>query len=310
MYQPLRPAQTAFFPVRRHRYHVRSWGEPRPGTPPLVLLHGWMDVGASWQFVVDAHALAGPDGEGRHALAPDWRGFGLTEGPPTDNYWFADYLADLDRLLDQVAPDQQVDLAGHSMGGNVAMLYAGARPGRIRRLVNLEGFGLPATKPGQAPARHAEWMDELKRAAGSGLGMATYADAEGVAQRLMKNNPRLPRDKALWLAQHWARPVAQADGRVRWQILADPAHKTIGAQLYRADEACAHFSAIAAPTLMLEADGNTLARWGGPYTLDDWHERLRNVRDCRIATVADAGHMLHHDQPARVAQVIADFLDA
>ncbi|MES2184917.1 MAG: alpha/beta hydrolase [Pseudomonadota bacterium] len=308
MYQPLCPARTAFVPLRHHRYHVRSWGEPRAGTPPLVLLHGWMDVGASWQFVVDALAVRG--GDGRQTLAPDWRGFGLTEGPPTDHYWFPDYLADLDALLDQLAPGQQVDLAGHSMGGNVAMLYAGARPGRIRRLVNLEGFGLPATEPGQAPARHAEWMDELKQAAGGGLGMATYADAEGVARRLMKNNPRLPLDKALWLAQHWARPVAQADGRVRWQILADPAHKTIGAQLYRADEACAHFSSITAATLVLEADGAPLARWDGRYTLDDWHKRLRKVRDCRIATVAEAGHMLHHDQPARVAQLIGDFLDA
>ena len=307
MYQPLRPARTAFFPVRNHRYHVRSWGQPRVGTPPLVLLHGWMDVGASWQFVVDA--LASPGGGGRQTLAPDWRGFGLTEGPPTDHYWFPDYLADLDALLDQLAPGQPVDLAGHSMGGNVAMLYAGARPGRIRRLVNLEGFGLPATEPGEAPARHAEWMDELKRTAGGSLGMATYADAEGVAQRLMKNNPRLAPDKALWLAQHWARPVVQADGRVRWQILGDPAHKTVGAQLYRVDEACAHFSAITAATLVLEADGNPLARWEDRYTLDDWHGRLRKVRDCRIATVADAGHMLHHDQPARVARLIGDFLD-
>jgi pimeloyl-ACP methyl ester carboxylesterase len=40
-----------------------------------------------------------------------------------------------------------VDLVGHSMGGNIAMLYAGVRPARIRRLVNLEGFGMPPSQP-------------------------------------------------------------------------------------------------------------------------------------------------------------------
>jgi pimeloyl-ACP methyl ester carboxylesterase len=64
---------------------------------------------------------------------------------------FADYLADLDQLLDHYAPGEAVDLVGHSMGGNVAMMYAGVRPARIRRLVNLEGFGMPATRPARRP---------------------------------------------------------------------------------------------------------------------------------------------------------------
>ncbi len=74
--------------------------------------------------------------------------FGQTSTPQADHYVFADYLADLDMLLDHYAPGQAVDLVGHSMGGNVAMMYAGVRPERIRRLVNLEGFGMPATPPG------------------------------------------------------------------------------------------------------------------------------------------------------------------
>jgi pimeloyl-ACP methyl ester carboxylesterase len=48
-------------------------------------------------------------------------------------------------------PGMPVDLLGHSMGGNVVMSYAGVRPQRIRRLVNLEGFGLPDMAADQAP---------------------------------------------------------------------------------------------------------------------------------------------------------------
>ena len=153
MYQVRRPSRSEFRPVRGLSYHLRVWGEPDPQTPPLVLVHGWMDVSASWQFMVDALS------QDRWIVAPDWRGFGLTrsEGPPVDSYWFPDYLGDLDALLDQIAPDRPVDLVGHSMGGNVATIYAGVRPARVRRLVNLEGFGMPATRPSQAPGRYAQW---------------------------------------------------------------------------------------------------------------------------------------------------------
>src|SRR3569832_1320774 len=130
MYQAKKAARSEFVPIRNQQYHVLTRGEPAPGRPPLVLVHGWMDVAASWQFMVDAF-----DGE-RHAIAPDWRGYGLTTGPATDSYWFPDYLADLDALIDRVSPVAPVGLVGHSMGGDVAMMYAGARPQRIRRLVN------------------------------------------------------------------------------------------------------------------------------------------------------------------------------
>jgi pimeloyl-ACP methyl ester carboxylesterase len=159
-YAPRRAARRDFHAVRSLRYHVNQWGDATlaaPERPPLVLLHGWMDVGASFQFVVDA--LQQP----RYVIAPDWRGFGLTESPGSDCYWFPDYLADLDALLDALLPGQTVDLLGHSMGGNIAMIYAGVRPARVRRLVNLEGFGLPESRPEQAPRRYAHWLDELRR---------------------------------------------------------------------------------------------------------------------------------------------------
>ncbi|MDZ4126271.1 MAG: alpha/beta fold hydrolase, partial [Hydrogenophaga sp.] len=158
MYQALRASRSEFVPVRNLSYHVRVWGQPSDSVAPLVLVHGWMDVGASWQFVVDALQTE------RWIIAPDWRGFGHTklEGPPVDSYWFPDYMADLDALLDHYAGERKVDLVGHSMGGNIAMMYAGVRPQRLEHLVNLEGFGMPETRPAQAPGRYAQWMDEIK----------------------------------------------------------------------------------------------------------------------------------------------------
>jgi pimeloyl-ACP methyl ester carboxylesterase len=299
MYQPKRASRSEFVPLRNLRYHVRLWGEPQAGEAPLVLLHGWMDVAASWQFVVDAFARE------RFVIAPDWRGYGLTEGPPTDNYWFPDYLADLDFLLDHYVADAPVDLAGHSMGGNIAMLYAGVRPQRIRRLVNLEGFGMAATHPEQAPGRYAKWIDELKAYHRGELALNGYDAIEGVAERLMKTNRRLPRDKAEWLARHWARQGAGG----RWHILGDAAHKIVNANLYRVDEVLATFRRIAAPVLSIEASDDSLGRWWkGRYTLAEYRQRLQDVSDVQLSQVDDAGHMLHHDRPAEVARLIEEFL--
>jgi pimeloyl-ACP methyl ester carboxylesterase len=301
MYQPQKPSRTEFVPVRHLSYHVRQWGQPDAAQPPLVLVHGWMDVSASWQFVVDAMRTE------RWIIAPDWRGFGLTrtEGPAPDSYWFPDYLADLDILIDHFAGERAVDLVGHSMGGNVAMMYAGARPQRIRRLVNLEGFGMPTTKPAQAPGRYAQWMDQIKALHRGENGLKAYGSVDEVAQRLMKTNPRLPQDKADWLARQWAAPNASGG----WEVLGDAGHKVINANLYQVEEALALYRGISAPVLSVTASDDSMAQWWkGRFSLAEFHERLRSVSNLRNAEVPDAGHMMHHDQPEHLAGLIEDFL--
>lgn len=302
MYKEKRPSRSEFVPIRGLQYHVQHWGPATSELPPLLLVHGWMDVAASYQFMVDA--LSDAFAQGRRIIAPDWRGFGQTV-VNTDNFWFPDYLADLDFLLDQLAPGQAVDLVGHSLGGNIAMIYSGVRPERIRKLVNLEGFGLAATRPSQAPGRFAKWMDELKAMHSGSMDLKSYNDASGVAQRLMKTNPRLPADKAQWLATRWAQPDAQG----QWKILGHAAHKITNANIYRVDEMMEVYQRITAPVLAVEASGDSLAQWWqGSYTLSEYHERLKNVRQVQIAVIEDAGHMLHHDQPEQLARLIENFL--
>jgi pimeloyl-ACP methyl ester carboxylesterase len=299
MYQVKRPPRSEFVAVRNLRYHVQVWGEPAPEKTPLVLVHGWMDVAASYQFVVDALS------HDHYVIAPDWRGYGQTDSGGVDNYWFPDYLADLDFLLDHYAPGQQVNLVGHSMGGNVVMLYAGVRPERIRRLVNLEGFGMPATTPDQAPGRYAKWMDELKKLHKGEMDLKAYDTAAGVARRLMKTNPRLSADKANWLAEHWANENAEG----KWSILGQPAHKISNAQLYRVEEVLEIYKCISMPVLAVEASDNSLDMWWkGKFTLAQYHERIRVVQQLEIGRIEDAGHMMHHDQPEVLAAMIERFI--
>ena len=286
----MRQSESLFFDVRRLRYHVRHWlGEP---ARRIVVLHGWMDVSASFQFLVDAMS---PEWD---VYAPDWRGYGLTDWDRSDCYWFPDYLGDLDALLERIQPDGAVNLVGHSLGGNVAMLYAGVRPARVAQLVNLEGFGMSATRPEQAPGRYARWLEELR----APPRLRSYEDFAALADRLQKNNSRLSRERAEYLARHWGR---EADGSV--VLRGDPAHKIVNPILYRYEEARAIWQEITAPVLWVDAsESETLKRIG--IGSAQYAERRSAIANIRYVTVPDAGHMLHHDQPEALARLIEDFL--
>jgi len=288
---PMRPSESLHFEIRRLRYHVRHWRGDRARR--MVLLHGWMDVSASFQFLVDA--LAGD----WDVYAPDWRGYGMTDWGQSDCYWFPDYVADLDALLEHIQPDEAVNLVGHSLGGNVAALYAGVRPSRIAKLVNLEGFGMSATRPEQAPERYARWLRELR----DRPRLWPYASFAALADRLQKNNPRLTRERAEFLARHWGREAS--DGKV--VLRGDPAHKIVNPILYRYDEARAIWRQATAPVLWVDAsESDSLKRMG--IAEHEYAERRAAFRTLRHETLAGAGHMLHHDQPERLARLIEEFL--
>jgi pimeloyl-ACP methyl ester carboxylesterase len=287
----MKPSESLYYDVRGLRYHVRHW--PGDAARRVVLLHGWMDVSASFQFLVDA--LAGD----WDVYAPDWRGYGLTDWGKSDCYWFPDYVADLDILLERIQPQGAIDLVGHSLGGNVACLYAGVRPPRVKRLANLEGFGMGVTLPGEAPKRYARWLDELHE----NSGFRPYPDFGALADRLQKNNPRLPRLRAEFLAQHWGHQLP--DGRVL--LRGDPAHKIVYPVLYRYEETRACWQQVTARVLWMDAaQSDTLSRIG--LSAGEHAERRAAFRDLRHVTVHNAGHMLHHDQPAEVARLLEEFL--
>ena len=288
------PSRSRFIDVRGLRYHLREWGT---AGRTLVMLHGWMDVSASFQFVVDAL------GSDWRVVAPDWRGFGLTERPRADCYWYPDYLADLEWVLDDAVGGEPALIVGHSMGGNVALMYAGARPQRVRAVVNLEGFGLRPTHPEQAPGRFAQWIDQLKQ----GAALRDYASREEVAARLMKNNPRLLAERATFLASYWSQP----DGAGRFRVAGDPAHRIVNPTLYRIDEVLACWRSVECPVLWVRAAQTDVLRHVGAdrdAALREIETRKSALRDVESVVVENAGHMLHHDQPDEVARLIDDFV--
>ncbi|MCC5868616.1 MAG: alpha/beta hydrolase [Gammaproteobacteria bacterium] len=289
-YRPRRKPQSLDLEIRGLSMRVHSWGDE--AGRPVILLHGWGDCGATWQFLVDELP------QDWRLLAPDWRGFGDSAWGH-GAYWFPDYLADLDALLDALYPDQRVDLVGHSMGGNVAGLYAGARPERVRRIVSLEGFGLKDVPPDQAPHRYRQWLDDVK----APQPFQTYADHAALARRLMRRNPHLGEGQALFVAAHWT----GEDSEGRFVIKTDPAHRWVNPVLYRRAEAQACWAAIEAPVLFLLARESHFYTEEGARFIDADFGRA-HFRDLREMWLEDCGHMLHWERPAAVADLVVEFL--
>jgi pimeloyl-ACP methyl ester carboxylesterase len=286
----LKPSTTERIALRGLDYNVRRWGPA--DAPRVFLLHGWMDTSATFQFVVDAL---------RHdwqLIAPDWRGYGQSTWLNRP-YWFPDYYADLDALLAHYAPDTPVRLVGHSMGANIASIYAGLRPQRVAQLAMLDFLGLKPPADADAPTVLGRWLD----AQAAPPPVRAYADAAALARRLCDINPRLTPARAAFLAQHLAR--ARSDGEV--EIAGDPWHKIPAPAVYRIEDAMACWRRVRASALMLiSGQGYVLDRFGDEP--DELQRRLDCFADVRVLTVADAGHNLQHDQPEQVAQALEDFL--
>lgn len=285
----MKNSDSTILTIRSQRYHVRTWG--RPEWPKIFFLHGWMDVSASFQFVVDAMH------KDWHVIAPDWRGFGLSEWA-RHGYWFPDYIADLDALIAHFSPQQAVNVFGHSMGGNVANLYAGIRPACVAKLILAEGFGLPPSRPEKAPERYAQWLDEIN----SPPALRPYDSLDAVAARLKSNNPRMDEAHARFLAPHWAEQKNSGE----FDLRADPRHKMVNPLLYRVEEAMACWRKIEAPVLWLWGDGEWMKKWlkGGDEALNAYRACYRELKEIRVP---DAGHMMHHDNPTEVARVLEEF---
>jgi pimeloyl-ACP methyl ester carboxylesterase len=284
----MKTSRSEFIDVRGLRYHVRRWGPP--DAPTLYILHGLLDVSASFQLVVDALR------RDWNVIAPDWRGCGLSEWP-VDGYWFPDYLADLEWVVNHYSGDTPVAMAGHSMGGNIASLYAGIRPQRVSRLAVLDSLSVPETPEAMLPKRFLRWFAELADPPVNKV----YASFDELAQRVRHRHPKLSAERAAFVARCWARETAP--GRV--ELLGDPKHRLRMPNLYRVSESIVIWKQVTAPVLCLDAGESSFA---GLLTDAQRDARRGAFRRLRTGVVPGASHMLHHDHPEETAAQLEAFL--
>jgi pimeloyl-ACP methyl ester carboxylesterase len=280
IYTPERPPRANRIVVRGIDYAITEWGDR--SAPLMLFLHGFADCGSTFQFVVDAFE------QDWHVVAPDWRGFGNTRVEAAA-FWFPDYLADLDQLLTHFSGDEPARIVGHSMGGNIAGLYAGAFPERVAALVNIEGFGLADSNPADAPQHYRDWITRSRDLPGA----TERDDFDVLAEAILRRNPRMSPAQATYVAHCWATEIAS--GKVRLKL--HPVHKLPNAVLYRRAEAQACWREVTADVLLVAGrDSGFGAPDGLPFPRQ------------QTAWIEESGHMLHFEQPAALAGVIEKFL--
>lgn len=286
---PFLQSRTETIDIRGVNYCVRHWGAP--DAPALFFLHGRMDSSATFQFVVDALR------QSWHVIAPDWRGYGASEWLSRP-YWFHDYYADFDHLLAHYSADKPARVAGHSMGANIASIYAGVRPGRIAQLAMLDFLGLKPEQEGGVPAAIGSWLDAIQEQPK----MRAYPDHAALARRLMASNPRLDEKRAAFLSRAVSR--IGPDGRI--EMACDPWHKVPSPLPYRVEDAKAVWRNIEAPVLMLVADqGFVHMRFGNDPA--EYRSRIESFPNVRVETISGSGHNVQHDQPEQIASALERF---
>lgn len=271
--------------------------------PPLVMLHGMRDV--AWSLLPVAEPLS----RRWRVVLPELRGHGDSDQPGC--YDIDHFLFDLHRVFEALGIGQ-APLFGHSLGGQIAARFSALFPERVRAAVLVEGLGPPA-RPGEG--------DEAVEIASHGAHLLQVLGVPGrqrplpgilfAAERLLANNPRLDRQRALALAERATRRTPA--GELVWAF--DPRVRSVFLGVRR-DETERYWRHVRCPTLIVSgalADEYWRAQmpieWDGRFAPGELEARVRHFPDAEHRVFPDAGHMVHYDRPHALGDAVVDFLE-
>jgi pimeloyl-ACP methyl ester carboxylesterase len=284
------PTSRVYF-SQRLRLHYVDWGNG--GKPPLILLHGGQDHCRNWDWVAQRlrHEW--------HVIAPDLRGHGDSQWSATGSYTMAGYVYDLAQLVDQqrLAP---VTIVAHSLGGNIALRYAGVYPEKVKALVSIEGLG-PSPKALAERARQTidermrKWIDLQQNLAGRLP--RRYASIEDAFRRMQAANKHLSPEQARHLTQHGVNQ--NEDGTFSWKF--DNYVRVWPPYDMQVEEVQQLWSRITCPTLLVYGKES----WASNPQEDG---RARHFQNARVVSFEGAAHWVHHDQLDAFIDTVTEFL--
>lgn len=267
------------------KQNIYTWGNPK--NPKIFFFHGWLDSGASFDFV--CRYLE----DKFYCIAPDMRGYGKSEH--TQNYlgyFFVEYVADAWELFNQLSPKEKLNIVGHSLGGYVVSHFSGAYPERVDRFVNIEGFGIPDRKPEEGPKQFKKWMEGLHQKR-----FNTHLSLADFAKRLIQKNPRLLPERALFLAKNLTQKTKQG-----FIMSADPKHKLVEPYLIQLKNVACFWKNIRAKCLLVLGEKTEMKNF---ISAKEIKKRMSLFpRGTRIVTIPDCAHMVHHEKPVELGTII------
>jgi len=274
-----------------------------PEATPLVMLHGMRDV--AWSLMPVARPLS----ERYRVLLPELRGHGDSDRP--GSYGIDHFLFDLHHVVETLGVASAA-VFGHSLGGQIAARFAAVFPDRVRAAVIVEGLGPPARRgEGDEAAEIASHGEHLLQALSVPQRQRPLPGLDFAAERLLANNPRLDRARALELAERATRRTATGD--LIWAF--DPRVRSVFLGVRREDSE-RYWRQVRCPTLIVSgglADEYWRAQmpmeWDGRFAEGELEARVRCFLEAEHTHFPRAGHMVHYDQPQALTEAVTDFLE-
>jgi len=273
------------------RLTLRYFQYGDPSLPPLILIHGTRDHARSW----DQTAAALID---RYCVyAPDLRGHGDSDWAVGGDYSIIDYALDIHALGEHIGREPYV-VVGHSLGGGVALQYAGAFPEKVSRLITIEGLGglgWSDRAPKPAHTRMRRWVESMR--ALETREPHFYSTVEDATERMIAANRRLSPELARHLTVEGTR---QTEHGLAWKF--DNFTRAGSPYEFNMEDARDLWNQIRCPILILWGDES----WGRRnYDLD-----TSPFHDVEVVKIAGAGHWVQHDQFGVFISHVNRFLNA
>jgi pimeloyl-ACP methyl ester carboxylesterase len=277
-----------YFYSQRLKLHYVDWGSH--DKPPLLLIHGGRDHARNWDWVAQdlRHDF--------HIVAPDLRGHGDSQWSIGGMYAMIDYTLDVAQLLDAVG-FFPVTIIGHSLGGSIALQYAGTYPDRVKKLVAIEGLGPPPGMIRDRPAheRMRDWVSEMQTL--SRRRPRRYANLDEAVERMRDANPHLSPEQARHLTIHGC--YRDEDGTYLWKF--DNYVRAASPYLFNMRDARELWSQITCPVLLFRGTES----WASDPEKDG---RATAFKSYELVNVERAGHWVHHDQLEIFLKTVREFL--
>ncbi len=276
----------------KHQFYF--WGNPKK--PKLFLFHGWLDTAASFEFL--CRYLE----KDFYCIAPDFRGYGKSEWSKSPlGYFFMEYVADLKEIFEHFSHREPVRILGHSFGGAISSFYAGAFPERVSHFINVEGFAFRDNPPERGPEKARAWLNGLSQVKAFKL----FKDRRAFAERLIEINPRLPLERALWMARYQTKPE-----KTGVRMAADPRHLLAEPYLQSKPLFYKFWESIQAKCLLVYANLTNMNDWVKSPNLEkemsEWFSHFPSNR--QVCKIEGCGHMVHHEKPKELTDAVLKFL--
>jgi pimeloyl-ACP methyl ester carboxylesterase len=282
-----------FYFSQRLRLHYVDWGNE--SAPPLLLIHGGRDHCRNWDWVAEKLRAR------YHIVAPDLRGHGDSDHAAGGGYNEINYVYDIAQLVLQkrMAP---VTIIAHSLGGSIALLYAGLFPETVKKVVAIEGLGpsptmLKRMRETPIAGRMRKWIEEKREYAGRSP--RRYATLEDAIARMTEENKHLTPEQARHLTIHGA--IQNEDGTYSWKF--DPAVRMGGGPAgLPPEEQRQIWERITAPALLIRGTES----WASDPVADG---RIKHFQNARLVNIEGAGHWSHHDRFDVFMETVEKFLE-